>query len=89
LLATVRVCPNAFVVREGSIIGRKSRLHPDDLVLGIYFPPLVVERKAVEKVLPIREAQRMTYLRLSKTHVGLLINFNVHLLKEGLKRMVL
>ena len=62
----------------------------DDLVMDIYFPNrLVVELKAVEKLLPIHEAQLLTYLRLSKTHTGLLINFNVRLLKDCLKRMVL
>jgi GxxExxY protein len=59
-------------------------------VMDFFFPgQLVVELKAVEKLLPIHEAQLLTYLRLSGTHVGLLINFNVHLLKSGLKRMVL
>ena len=62
----------------------------DQLVMDVYFPGrLVVELKAVEKLLPIHEAQLLTYLRLSKTHVGLLINFNVALLKDGIKRMVL
>jgi GxxExxY protein len=62
----------------------------DDFILDVYFPgQLVVELKAVEKLLPIHEAQLLTYLRLSKTRVGLLINFNVRLLKEGIKRMVL
>jgi GxxExxY protein len=50
---------------------------------------LVVELKAVERLLPVHEAQLVTYLRLSKTRVGLLINFNVPVLKGGLKRMVL
>jgi len=62
----------------------------DDLVMDVYFPGrLVVELKAVDKLDPIHEAQLLTYLRLSKTHVGLLINFNVRFLKDGLKRMVL
>jgi GxxExxY protein len=62
----------------------------DDLVMDLYFPNrLVVELKAVEKVIPVHEAQLLTYLRLSKTHVGLLINFNVSVLVNGLKRMVL
>src|SRR2546422_7591030 len=61
-----------------------------DLRMDLFFPGrLVVELKAVEKLLPIHEAQLLTYLRLSKTHTGLLINFNVRLLKDGLKRMVL
>ena len=72
------------IVYKGEIID------DDDLVVDIYFPGrLVVELKAVEKLLPIHEAQLLTYLRLSKTHTGLLINFNVRLLKDGLKRMVL
>jgi GxxExxY protein len=58
-------------------------------VLDFCFPGrLVVELKAVERLLPIHDAQLMTYLRLSRTRVGLLINFNVPLLKDGLKRMV-
>ena len=62
----------------------------DDLVMDLYFPDrLVVELKAVEKLIPVHEAQLLTYLRLSKTHVGLLTNFNVPVLVNGLKRMVL
>ena len=61
-----------------------------ELVMDIFFPGrLVVELKAVEKILPVHEAQLLTYLRLSKTQLGLIINFNVRLLKDGLKRMVL
>jgi GxxExxY protein len=62
----------------------------DDFVIDFYWPErLVVELKAVEKLLPVHEAQLLTYLRLSNTHVGLLINFNVAVLKDGVKRMVL
>jgi len=62
----------------------------DDLIIDLFFPgQLVVELKAVEKLIPVHEAQLLTYLRLSKTHVGLLINFNVPVLVSGLKRMVL
>jgi GxxExxY protein len=49
---------------------------------------VVVELKAIERLLPVHEAQLLTYLRLSKTTIGLLINFNVPVLKDGLKRMV-
>src|SRR5947209_16045071 len=67
----------------------KGELLDDDLLMDLFFPgKLVVELKAVEKLLPIHEAQLLTYLRLSKTHVGLLINFNVRVLKDGIKRMV-
>jgi GxxExxY protein len=61
----------------------------DDMIMDFYLPPvLVVELKAVEKLMPIQDAQLLTYLRLSQTHVGLLINFNVPLLKDGIKRLV-
>ncbi len=50
---------------------------------------VVVELKAVETVHPIHEAQLMTYLRLSGKRVGLLINFNVRLLKDGITRRVM
>jgi GxxExxY protein len=48
---------------------------------------IIVELKAVESVLPIHEAQLLTYLKLSGFTLGLLINFNVPLLKNGIKRV--
>jgi len=50
---------------------------------------VIVEVKAVEKMQPLFEAQLLTYLKLSGLRLGLLINFNVPLLKDGIKRMVL
>ena len=49
---------------------------------------IVVELKAISEIQPIHEAQLLTYLRLRKLWLGLLINFNVSLLKQGLKRIV-
>jgi len=49
---------------------------------------VVVEIKAVDRLNPIHEAQLLSYLRLSGYKVGLLINFNVTVLKNGLRRMV-
>ncbi len=49
---------------------------------------VVVELKAVEKLEPIHEAQLLSYLKLSGRKVGLLINFNVKVLKDGVKRLV-
>lgn len=64
-------------------------LDGEDLKMDFFFSgALVLELKAVEKILPVHEAQLITYLRLSKTRVGLLINFNVPVLKDGLKRLV-
>lgn len=49
---------------------------------------VLVELKAVEVVLPIHKAQLLSYLRLSGKQVGLLINFNVEHLKDGIKRVI-
>ena len=49
---------------------------------------VIVEIKTVEELAPIHQAQLMSYLRLSGKQVGLLINFNVRVLKQGLKRLV-
>ncbi len=50
---------------------------------------LVVELKTVERLQPIHEAQLLTYMKLSGLRLGLLLNFNVTLLKNGIKRMIL
>jgi GxxExxY protein len=50
---------------------------------------VVVELKAVETTEPVHEAQLLTYLKLTGSKVGILINFNVPLLREGIRRMVL
>lgn len=50
---------------------------------------VIVEVKAVAALTPLHEAQLLTYLRLSRRRLGLLINFNVALLKQGIKRMIL
>ena len=49
---------------------------------------IIVELKAVEKMEPIHEAQILCYLKLSKCKVGLLINFNVKVIKDGIRRFV-
>jgi GxxExxY protein len=50
---------------------------------------VVVEIKSVDALAPVHEAQMLTYLRLSGRRLGFLINFNVVLLKQGLRRMIL
>ena len=50
---------------------------------------LILELKSVDKLLPIHEAQILTYMKLASVKTGLLINFNVQRLTDGLKRMVL
>lgn len=50
---------------------------------------LIIELKTVEAILPVHEAQLLSYLRLTKIHTGLLMNFHSVLLKDGIKRMVM
>ena len=50
---------------------------------------LIVEIKSAEALLPIHQAQILTYMRLAKISIGLLINFNVTRLQNGIKRLVL
>jgi GxxExxY protein len=50
---------------------------------------VIVELKHVEKILPIHEAQILTYMKLAGIKTGLLINFNVKRVKDGIKRFVL
>ena len=56
-----------------------------DLLVG---GSVVVEVKAAERTLPVHEAQLLTYLKLSGYRLGFLINFNVSLIKDGIKRRI-
>lgn len=57
-----------------------------DMIVG---NRVVIELKSVQDVLPVHEAQLLTYLRLTGLRVGLLINFNVPALRDGIRRRVL
>jgi GxxExxY protein len=50
---------------------------------------LILEIKAMERLLPIHEAQVLTYMRLSGARTGLLLNFNTPVLKDGIRRLML
>ena len=50
---------------------------------------LVIELKAVEQLQPVHDAQLLTYLKLSGIRTGLILNFNVPLLRDGIRRLVL
>lgn len=50
---------------------------------------VILELKSVERILPLHEAQLLTYLRLSQCRIGLLLNFNTLSLKDGIRRRVL
>jgi GxxExxY protein len=97
LESTYRTCIAYEMTRSGLAVSREQpiSIRFRDLMLeASYRADLVVddsvliELKAVEKLLPIHEAQTLTYLRHSGLRVGLLINFNVPRLKLGLRRFV-
>jgi len=68
---------------KGVSLGKDFRL---DLIVG---DKVVVELKVVKELVPIHEAQLLTYMKLTNCRVGLLLNFNVPVLKQGIKRLVL
>jgi GxxExxY protein len=49
---------------------------------------IIIENKSVQSIVPIHEAQLLTYLKLSSRRLGFLVNWNVPLIKDGIKRMV-
>jgi GxxExxY protein len=49
---------------------------------------VIIENKTVERLLPLHEAQLLTYLKLRDCRLGFLLNWNVRLMKDGIKRMV-
>lgn len=63
---------------------------PDAYRLDLFVEnKIVVELKAVEKIMPLHEAQLLSYMKLAKSRLGFLINFNVPLIKDGIKRRAL
>ena len=50
---------------------------------------MIVEVKVVEQIIPVHEAQMLSYLKLSECRIGMLLNFNVKLLKDGIRRLVM
>jgi GxxExxY protein len=70
------------VIYEGVQIDAGYRI--DMLVEGC----VIIENKTVEKLLPIHQAQLLTYLKLRDCRLGFLLNWNVPLMKQGIKRMV-
>lgn len=69
---------------DGQVL-KRNKLRIDMLVED----QVVVENKAVAEMIPLFEAQTLTYLRLGKIRLGYLINYNVTLIKNGIKRFVI
>ena len=70
------------IIYEGVTLDAGLRL---DIVVA---DRIVVEIKAVERLIPLFDAQVLTYLKLTRMELGLLINFNVSLIKNGIRRIV-
>lgn len=97
LESAYRACLHHDLVRHGLVVERERPLpiNFDGLAIDIGFRidllvenTVIVELKVARKIEPIHEAQLLSYLRISKFQVGLLINFHVLRLTDGLKRMV-
>jgi GxxExxY protein len=71
------------IVYRGSVLAAGYRL---DLLVGEL---VIIEVKAIDALTRLNEAQVLTYLKLSKLRLGYLMNFNVDLFKQGLRRIVL
>lgn len=71
-----------FLEYKGIALGDAFRI---DLVVNDL---LLVEIKAVEQILPVHEAQLLTYLRLTGKRLGILLNFNVKILRDGIRRVI-
>ncbi len=70
------------------VIFRGEALEKDFVIDLLVENEIVVELKSLETILPVHEAQLVTYLKLSGKKLGLLINFNVVLLKQGIRRRI-
>ena len=73
------------LVYKGEVIEEAAPFRIDMLVDD----QVIVELKAVDRLIPVYESKLMTYLRLTNKRVGLIINFNVPVLKDGIVRRVL
>jgi GxxExxY protein len=85
-----RIGPAATTEPRSTTEGARRRWHYTGCRLDLLVADrVVVEVKVVDQVTPIREAQLLTYLRLSGRKSGLLLNFRVKLLRDGITRRVL
>lgn len=98
LESVYEVCLQKLLIKKGLSVKRQVQLpinfqgellEKDFFIDMLIEDEIVIELKSVEGLLPIHKAQLLTYLKLSGKQVGLLINFNVVLLKDGIKRRVM
>jgi GxxExxY protein len=91
------ICAEDVMIKKGLYVQRqvilpvtfKSEKLNKEFVIDMMVNDLIVlEFKSVEAILPVHEAQLVTYLKLADRKLGLLINFNVTLLKNGIRRKI-
>ena len=82
---------NGFIVKsqvELPVYFKGKKLNKNFIIDLLIEDEIIIELKSVETILPIHEAQLVNYLKLSNKKLGLLINFNVILLKDGIRRRI-
>jgi GxxExxY protein len=96
LESAYEACLSHELKKRGLKVDRQipQPVYYDDIIIDVGYrldllvnDSVIIELKAVENVLPIHQAQLMTYLKLSGKTLGFLINFNTVLIKNGIKRI--
>jgi GxxExxY protein len=96
LESAYEACMAHELTKRGFIVERQKSqpIHCDGLEIEVGYrldilvdDSVIIELKAVEQLAPIHQAQLMTYLKLSEKSLGFLINFNVPLIKQGIRRI--
>ena len=91
------VCLMKLLREEGLLVRRQvvvpvhfkgERLDKEFIIDILVEDSVILELKSIESILPVHEAQLVTYLKLADKRLGLLINFNVVLLKDGIRRRI-
>lgn len=70
------------------VVYKRIQLDKDFIIDQLIENEIILELKSVEGLLPVHDAQLLTYLKLSNKKLGLLINFNVTVLKDGIRRKI-
>jgi GxxExxY protein len=91
------ICAESVMIKNGLFVQRqvvlpvtfkREKLNKEFIIDLLVNDSIILELKSVETILPVHEAHLVTYLKLADKKLGLLINFNVPLLKEGIRRKI-
>lgn len=91
------ICAESVMTKQGLYVQRQvilpvifkgEQLNKEFVIDTLVNDLIIIEFKSIEVILPVHEAQLVTYLKLADKKLGLLINFNVPLLKEGIRRKI-